>query len=201
MTPRTTFSPSIARRTRGGLMIILAAGLVTMAALQLREAGRPIPRPAATPAGALASAVQMAAERRRDGVDLYFADAGTAGRFFDQWATRLPRGTVRVARADEVNAGGENGHRIPVEVWLEGARVVGLRGEAQFVMGPQGARIAHLELQAIPLSIPTREDAARLLRSRLSTPVTPVTGPFYGRYRFAGAGRTYDVDAATGVVD
>jgi hypothetical protein len=168
-------------------------------------AGAPLPSGAgALPSAALVQAVEAAAAGVKPlGV---FAAPDLAESFFAQWEGRLPeQGQVTVALADQVDAGAENGHTVPVTVWVAGVHVVtGLKGEAAFVPAGEGWQIRHLALDPIDLKVRSWEDAVRRLRAmRPAFAVAKrVEAPFYGRFHLdTGRGR-YGVDAETGdVVD
>lgn len=158
--------------------------------------------PTATrPSEAVARAVERAA---RGAAPLpYFADRREAARFLGQWQGRLVEGRALVAVADEFDAGAENGHAVPVTLWLDsGSGVMGLSGEAAFEPTPGGLKLRQLELQPVRLTLSSWEDAARQLRSAHPTGTEPgrAAAPFYGLFRFTLDGRRFAVDARTGEV-
>lgn len=104
------------------------------------------PRP--TPAEALAAAVEAAALGLKAEIPLHFSTAGTGQLFYTQWNGKVPPGTVQVVEPDDVNAGAENGHLIPVTIWVTGEKqVVVLSGEARFSPAPRGYQIREVRLK------------------------------------------------------
>lgn len=156
------------------------------------------------PSQVLAAAVEAAATRLGEELQLHVSDPALADAFLKQWAGELPPGTARVANADDVDAGAENGHRVPVTVWVsDGMKVAGLEGEASFETAPAGYRIQSLRMAAIPLKVSTRAEALRRLKAARPglRDAVPANLPFYGTYRFQAGGRQYAVNAATGEVE
>jgi len=131
----------------------------------------------------------------------YFVDEPTAIHFLERWQGRLPEGKVLVAMADEVDAGAESGHPIPVRLYLDtGRRVVCLTGEVRFAKGRPGNRIEQLSLKPERLRIDSWEAASGQLRATHGVTAGAASAPFYGRFRFTVGGRRFAVDAATGEV-
>ena len=168
--------------------------------LRLEEVGaryEPLASPLPTPAEALTAAVEAAVLGLESELSVHFPDRAVARAFYDQWHGKLPAGgAVRVAQADDVNAGAMHGHRVPVTVWVSGEEAVaGLQGEAEFVSGPGGVQILRIELDALPLKVGSWAEAARL--TGVGASVRPAAAPFYGLFRFEG----WTVDARTGKVE
>lgn len=164
------------------------------------------PRPRATPAEALAAAVEAAALGRPEELYVHFVQRSAAGAFYEAWRGQIPPGgTVLVALADQVNAGAENGHAVPVTVWISdpAGPVFGLQGQAQFAPARGGVQIKDAELAALPLQVRTWGEAAR----RLAAAHPAASGaqrsdrPFYGRFRFTTGQAHFAVDALTGRVE
>lgn len=163
----------------------------------------PLTRPASSPSGALTALVEAVALGIQQELPVHWPDAQASGAFFARWQGRLPVGAVRVAEPDEVNAGGEHGHQVPVTVWLAGdGRVAGLRGEAQFAADAGGVHVRSLDLEAIPLKVDSWAAAAyRLaLRHPAAGNAHPADAPFYGVFRFTSPAGRFSVDAITGGV-
>lgn len=148
----------------------------------------------------LAAAVSRLAKGDEPGLQSLFADGAVRQRFAEAAGGLLPPGSAaRVARADDLNAGAENGHRVPVEVWAENGReVMGLSGEVAFVRKGDAFRIASLEVRPIPLRVRTWAQAAQMADSPGASP-RPV--PFLGRFRLQDGERRLAVDARTGEVE
>lgn len=128
-----------------------------------------------------------------------FSDGAVRERFVAAATGQLPSGSVaRVSRADDLNAGAENGHRVPVEVWAENGREVsGLAGEVSFVQEDGLFRIASLELKPVPLRVTTWAQAASIVEAPGAIP-RPV--PFLGHFRLQHGERRLAVNARTGEV-
>ncbi|HYF94703.1 MAG TPA: hypothetical protein VD969_21020 [Symbiobacteriaceae bacterium] len=170
--------------------------------LRLEDAGtssEPLQSARPTPAEALAAAVETAVLGLEQELSVHFPDAAVAREFYARWHGKLPPdGTVRVARTDEVNAGAEHGHRVPVTIWVSGqGAVAGLSGDAEFVSSPEGVQIRRIRVDAVPLAVASWTDAA----GRVGAGVRPSDAPFYGVFRFEGAGKRWAVDAVTGKVE
>lgn len=166
--------------------------------LRLEAAGvvhEPLSSARPTPAEALAAAVEAVTLGIEREMGLHFPDPDVAKDFYSRWKGRLPaEGAVRVARADEVNAGAEHGHLVPVSVWVTGQdAVAGMQGNAEFVSGPTGVQILRIRLEPVPLKVASWMEAARLAGGGVKL----VDAPFYGVFRFDG----WAVDAVTGKVE
>lgn len=166
---------------------------------------QPLTESRKTPSAALQAAVEAVVLDLRDELPTHIPDADVADKLYKDWHGKLPAGKVVVAQADEVDAGAEHGHTIPVTVWIAGEReVVGLKGDAAFVSGPTGVQIRQLSLSAIPLKVRTWNDAAKAIMTRRQGSATQLERapvPFYGRFRFVAGDQRYAVDAATGAVE
>lgn len=173
-----------------------AAGLV------LARPGIPNDMPASTrPSEALSRAVERVARGALP--EPYFLDQALAAKFLERWQGRLIEGRVRVAMADQFDAGAENGHRVPVSLWIDSdSRVMGLTGEATFEPTPGGLKLRQLHLEPVPLAVPTWAEAAA--RVRRADPIggepTRTDAPFYGLFRFSQQDGRYAVSAQTGEV-
>lgn len=170
--------------------------------LRLTEAGvvwSPYSAPRATPADALAAAVESVVLGLEQELKVHFPDADVARSFWMQWNGKLPAGgVVRVAQADDVNAGAEHGHLVPVTVWVSGkAAVAGLKGQAEFASAPGGVVIRRLSLTNVPLKVTSWSQAATLAGAGAK----PSDSPFYGVFRFVAAQKRWAVDAVTGRVE
>lgn len=133
----------------------------------------------------------------------YFAAPQAADQFQERWQGGLIEGKVLMAQADEFDAGAENGHRVPVQLWLDsGSRVMGLAGQAAFEPGKGGLKIR--ELQLAPQTLQVESWAAAKERLRRAYPAVPepvaATAPFYGLFRFSLGDGRYAVDAQSGRV-
>ena len=155
------------------------------------------------PSAALAAAVQAVAAGQAPAP---FASAGGAEEFRRQWQGALPRdGKALVAQADDVDAGAENGHTVPVVVWVAGdLGVTGLQGSAAFEPGAGGAwQVRQADLHPLTLTVRSWAEAAE----RLRTVRAAVTGlkrapvPFYGGFRFDTDQGRFVVDAISGRVE
>lgn len=152
------------------------------------------------PAEVLAEAVSRLAQGDRAGLASLFSDGAVRQRFVAAAAGHLPFGSVaRVSRADDLNAGAENGHRVPVEVWAEnGLEVTGLAGEVSFAREGGAFRISSLELKPVPLRATTWAQAASLAEA---PGAIPRAVPFLGHFRLQHGERRLAVDARTGEVE
>lgn len=191
---------------------ILAATLYIVS-LPVAEGGRartrhspsmttPVPAlPATRPSDALARAVERAARGALP--EPFFADRTEAARFLEHWQGRLIEGRALVARADDFDAGAENGHQVPVTLWLDsGSRVMGLTGEVAFEPTPGGPKLRSLRLGPVDLTAASWADAEGRLRKAQLARGRPQRGaaPFYGIFHFTMGGAHYGVDARTGEV-
>jgi hypothetical protein len=176
--------------------------------LQLRqlalETAPAVPASAAAPtqgpSAALAAAVEAVAAGR---APINFATPDGAEQFRRQWQGALPAdGHALVAQADDVDAGAENGHTVPVVIWVAGDQgVTGLKGTAAFAPGSGGAwQIRQADLQPLTLTVRTWKDAAQHLRTGV-TGVKPAPAPFYGGFRFDTDQGRFVVDAISGRVE
>lgn len=158
--------------------------------------------PTATrPSEALARAVERTARGALP--EPYFLDRREAARFRDRWQGRLVEGRALVARADAFDAGTAHGHRIPVEIWLDGGdRVMGLAGEVTFEPQDGGPRLRTVDLRPIDLAVSTWAEAEERLRRTYPVAGEPTAGaaPFYGLFRFRLGDQRWAVDARTGEV-
>ncbi len=129
------------------------------------------------------------------------AALGQASPFLKELAGQLPAGAVLVAGADEVDAGAEAGHTVPVSVWVSGPeRVAGLVGTARFEAAGGGFRVRELDLKLIPLKVESWGQAHTAAR-RLAAGARRGDSPFYGRFRFTDGARLLAVDALSGAVE
>lgn len=152
------------------------------------------------PAEVLAEAVSRLADGDKAGLERLFSGSAARERFAAALAGQLPPGAAaRVARADDLNAGAENGHRVPVEVWVDNGReVAGLSGEVAFVQDGGAFLISSVELKPIPLRVTSWVQAVRETGAPGATP-RPV--PFLGRFRLQAGERRFSVEARTGEVE
>lgn len=160
-----------------------------------------LPAVATRPSEALARAVERAARGALP--EPYFQDRAAAARFLDRWQGRLIDGRVRVAKADQFDAGAEHGHRVPVTLWIDNdSRVMGLTGEALFDSTPAGLKLLDLRLDPVKLRVPTWAEAARRVEKAAAAGRRPdrAESPFYGDFRFTLGDRRYAVSAQTGEV-
>lgn len=195
--------------------LLAGAGVLTatlyVVALPARTHGEALPpqrggqaRPegqATRPSEALARAVERVARGALP--EPYFANQAAAAGFLDRWQGQLIDGRVRVAMADQFDAGAEHGHRVPVTVWIDSdSQVMGLTGEAVFEPGPGGLKLRDLRLEPVKLAVSGWAEAARRVQEAhpLDGQPTRTDAPFYGQFRFNQAGRRYAVDARTGEV-
>jgi hypothetical protein len=166
----------------------------------LARPGIPEGAPVATlPSEALARAIERAAR----GVvpEPYFVDPTEAARFLDRWRGRLVEGKALVAMADQFDAGAENGHAVPVTLWLDsGSRVMGLTGEAAFEPMPGGLRLRSLQLEPLDLAVASWAEAARRAGQGAAGEVLRSPAPFYGVFRFTMGGHRWAINARTGEV-
>lgn len=194
----------------GSLKETMVGSTVRVRSVELRAdrlrliAGRiryePRTTPGSTPSEALTAAIEAAALDLASEMALHFEKPESGEAFLSAWKGKLPVGTVRVAHADEVNAGGEFGHVVPVSVWIAGAtEVAGLRGEASFTPASGGFRVRALRLDLLPLKIRSYQQATQLVAD--PEPVKPADVPFYGQFRLTAGERRYSVDALTGRVE
>jgi hypothetical protein len=186
---------------------LVVAGLSTLEPARIAHTAASPQRPSAT----LAAAVEATVRGRPQEMRLFYAAAAPGDRFYQLWAGRLPAGNVTVAQADEVDAGAEHGHLVPVTLWVDNRReVAGLQGEARWIRGESGYRIDSLRLARMPLQVSSWADAARRVSAVLTKPgmpvlqpdeaPRPVSAPFHGRFEFLSAQGRYAVDAQTGEV-
>lgn len=155
---------------------------------------------ASRPSQVLARAISELAVGDRDRFRTRFSRPDEAERILaDLTGLKLPAGPVNVAMADDLDAGAENGHRVPVTIWIDGAETTaGLRGEVSFQSEAGHFKLARLRLSPLPLAVRTWSEAAR----QIGRPGLVRSGaPFYGRYRFVGGPERWSVDALTGDVD
>lgn len=153
------------------------------------------------PSEALARAVERAARGALP--EPYFLDRAAAARFLDRWQGRLIEGRVRVAMTDQFDAGAENGHRVPVTLWIDDdSRVMGLTGEALFDSTPPGLMLLDVKLEPVKLAVSTWADAAGRVGQASLTRRQPerADSPFYGEFRFTLGDRRYAINAQTGEV-
>ncbi|HWI53712.1 MAG TPA: hypothetical protein VNT01_16365 [Symbiobacteriaceae bacterium] len=195
-----TAGGELRRSVVGGATLRQQVVHLSLDKLRLEESGsryEPLASPLPTPAEALTAAVEAAVLGLESELSVHFPDRAVARAFYDRWHGKLPAGgAVRVAQADDVNAGAMHGHRVPVTVWVSGKEAVaGLQGEAEFVSGPGGVQILRIELDALPLKVGSWAEAARLAGAGAGA--KPVAAPFYGLFRFEG----WTVDARTGKVE
>lgn len=175
---------------------------------EVSTAFEPLREARSTPAGALAAAVEAAALGLEEELSVHFPDPEEARSFQASLRGKLPRGgAVRVAREDEVNAGAEHGHRVPVVVWVSGANAVaGFHGEAEFASSPGGVQIRRIALAPIRLKVDSWAKAAQAAGAAGAVAAGAGAGealrradvPFYGVFRFEAAGRRWGVDAVSG---
>ncbi|HYF77278.1 MAG TPA: hypothetical protein VD973_09110 [Symbiobacteriaceae bacterium] len=162
----------------------------------------PLREPRPTPAEALAAAVEAAALGLEAELSVHFPDPEEARSFNASLRGKLPRGgAVRVAQADEVDAGAEHGHRVPVTVWVSGENAVaGLQGEAEFASAPGGVQIRRIALEPVTLKVGSWTEATRRATAAAGTgtEVRRAEVPFYGVFRFEAGGGRWSVDAVTG---
>jgi hypothetical protein len=179
--------------------------LLTLDEHRLQEVStalEPLRAPRPTPAEALAAAVEAAALGLEEELSVHFPDPEEARAFGTSLRGKLPRaGAVRVAHADEVNAGAEHGHRVPVTVWVSGENAVaGFRGEAEFASAPGGVQIRRIALAPVKLKVGSWTEATRRAASGAGAgdPLRRADAPFYGVFRFEAGGHRWSVDAVTG---
>lgn len=187
----------------GGARPLLSQYRLEGAHLQVAAtAYQPLLKQRATPSEALAAAVEAVAYGLKDEVKVHFADPAQAEAFYSHLKRAVPAGAVLVAQADEVNAGAEHGHRVPVKVWVSThATVVGLEGEAEFTVAGGGARIRSVALRPVKLAVNSWAQAVALVKGRGGADAQPSGAPFYGLFRLEAAGRSFAVDARTGEVE
>jgi len=202
MRARRLFGPAVSAAALVAGLIWAVTGLSGASQCDRRPIGneqRAMVGSRATPSGTLAAVIANLTSDRADRIRDLFAAPASADAFVQQWQGQLPRGEVRVSLADQVDAGAEAGHVVPVEVWVAGPQdVAGLRGEARFVAMPGGPRIQDLKLAHIALKVTTWSAAAAQLPG---TDARPASSPFYGRFRFAAGTRRFAVDARTGTTE
>lgn len=152
------------------------------------------------PAEILAAAVSALAGGGRADLGRLFGDRAVLERFRSTVAHGLPSGGVaRVARSDDLNAGAENGHRVPVEIWVEnGLEAAALAGEISFTRDGGGFRISAVQLEPVPLAVTSWQQAAAVAGTPGAIP-RPV--PFLGHFRLRDGERRLAVDARTGQVE
>ncbi|MDF2630196.1 MAG: hypothetical protein K0R39_4027 [Symbiobacteriaceae bacterium] len=169
---------------------------------EVSTAFEPLREARSTPAEALAAAFEAATLGLDDELGVHFPDPEVARAFAASLRGKLPRGgAVRVAQADEVNAGAEHGHLVPVTVWVSGAEAVaGFTGEAEFASGPGGVQIRRIALEPVALKVTSWAEAVRRAQAAAGTGPLPrrADAPFYGVFRFEAGGKRWGVDAVTG---
>lgn len=175
---------------------------------EVSTAFEPLRQARSTPAEALAAAVEAAALGLEEELGIHFPDPEEARAFYGSLRGKLPRGgAVRVAQADEVNAGAEHGHQVPVTVWVSGENAVaGLRGEAEFASSPGGVQIRRIVLAPVKLKVASWAKAAEVAGAAGAVAEAAGAGdtlrradvPFYGVFRFEAGGRRWGVDAVSG---
>lgn len=175
---------------------------------EVSTAFEPLREARSTPAEALAAAVEAAALGLEEELGVHFPDPTEARAFYASLRGRLPRGgAVRVAQADEVNAGAEHGHMVPMTVWVSGENAVaGFRGEAEFASSPGGVQIRRIVLEPVELKVGSWSEAAQVVGAAGAAAAAARAGdtlrradvPFYGVFRFEAGGSRWGVDAVTG---
>lgn len=164
----------------------------------------PVDAPARSgPSAALAAAVEAVAAGRAPAP---FADPGGAEQFRRLWQGALPAGgRALIAQADDVDAGAENGHTVPVVIWVAGEQGVGgLQGTASFAQDSHGTwQVQTADLHTLKLTVRSWTEAAQHLRTQRAsvTEVKRATAPFYGGFRFDTSQGRFVVDAITGRVE
>jgi|GEM_PF-5556539 len=175
--------------------------------LQLKDGGvshEPLAEPRDRPSAALAAAVEAVSLSLTAEMPVHFTSATGGEAFYARWHGKLPPGSVQVERADDVDAGAENGHTVPVILWVAGPTGAAcLKGTATFEAGDGKVVIRQASLEQVTLKVASWEEATRKLTTAypaLHSP-KPAATPFYGRYRFGSGGARYAVDALTGKVE
>lgn len=173
--------------------------------LHLQAAGtayQPVLAVRSTPSEALSAAVEAVGYGLREELRVHFAEPEQAESFYRRLRAVVPSGAVLMAQADEVNAGAQHGHRVPVTIWVSTHEtVVGLQGEAQFAVTGEGARIQYAGLGPVPLKVDSWEKAAALVKAHSGTAAHPTGAPFYGIFRLEAGGKQFAVEARTGEVE
>jgi hypothetical protein len=168
--------------------------------MALRTTYEPLTTGRRTPAEALATAVEAVGLGLKSEMGLYFATDALGSAFFNTWHEKLPPGSVQVAQADQMNAGGESGHTVPFTVWVAGTTTMAaLKGEARFRNQAGRVQIEEIKAAGVPLKVTSWEAAARLLPQE--TGLRKIEAPFYGQYRFEAGTRRFVVDAISGKVE